>query len=91
MIRYYLCDLRTSCNVEIKIFGYLKIIIHYLDFRHLVSLEASDQVFASGEATPSRKVCLDNVIIACHATRTEHPPESLFNAVAIELQAGTHP
>ena len=58
---------------------------------HVVSLEASDQVLTSKEAIPSRKVCLDNVIIACHATCTEHPPKSLFNTVAIELQAGTHP
>ena len=57
----------------------------------MISLEASDQVLTSKEAIPSRKVCLDNVIIACHATCTEHPPKSLFNTVAIELQAGTHP
>ena len=57
----------------------------------MISLEASDQVLTSKEAIPSRKVCLDNVIIACHATRTEHPPKSLFNTMAIGLRAGTHP
>ena len=55
----------------------------------MVSLEASNQVLTSKEATSPRKVGLDNVIIVRLSMRAKHPPKSLLNAVAIELLART--